>query len=640
MKRTMLILIITYFIHGSLYGEYTRNHVKEVVSGTNSGLMWQDSRLKHNGWKEAIDYCDNLKLADYNDWRLPNYNELYYLADRKQNQPAISKVFKNIVISNYWSSTAHHEYSRNNPLAWYVHFGPGVGGWEHEINDYYIRCVRNISNKIKKEEKTKIEFSNLETGQYKNIFNNDDGKLQFGIKRDFKRDNKKNIVIDNITKLQWQDDEINITLKKKWTDAKIYCEKVVFSGYDDWRLPNIDELVTLTNKGKYRNAIFDVFKKSKSKYYWSSSTYTQNKSLAWVINFRGGASFSQSKERDFNIRCVRDVNKTSLELDKKIFSNKEMKKLNNKNNKHLDVKLYEAIKNNNVVLSKTLINKGAYINMKDNSFGISSLHWAIINKNLEMVKLLIENGASINYADNSDMTALMYAASRNSIDIMAYLLKNKANINKTGMNGSALFFALKTNGPDKNTDTIENRKTADYLISKDIDLSLTNDDGETALSNSIRFGNIKAFKYLVKKGDDINKQNNNGENILFTLITSYNPKYDDALELMQYSIDNNININSPNRHLFTPLHVTVLYQRDRLIKKLVENGANLNIKDSYGRTPIYYAIEMDDIETMKYLIKSGAKYDIKDYNGITLFNYALEKKNRKIIEFLGNKLSN
>ena len=54
---------------------------------------------------------------------------------------------------------------------------------------------------------------------------------------------------DNGTNLCWQDpqkdaydyDDPGLTQP----DAVRYCEELVFDGYDDWRLPNIDEMRTV-----------------------------------------------------------------------------------------------------------------------------------------------------------------------------------------------------------------------------------------------------------------------------------------------------------------------------------------------------------------------------------------------------------
>jgi len=63
----------------------------------------------------------------------------------------------------------------------------------------------------------------------------------------FSRDDTAQIVTDNKTKLQWQDDKNTASddIVLKWGKAVSYCETLTLGGYSDWRLPNIDELSNL-----------------------------------------------------------------------------------------------------------------------------------------------------------------------------------------------------------------------------------------------------------------------------------------------------------------------------------------------------------------------------------------------------------
>ena len=121
-----------------LQADYIRNDTKEVVLDTTTNLMWQDDTSPAMNWTGAIGYCEALTLGGFSDWRLPNFNELYMIADRTTHSPAISPVFTNVVSSNYWSSTT---YAASTINAWFVDFLNGNDAAFRKTNIYYVRCV-------------------------------------------------------------------------------------------------------------------------------------------------------------------------------------------------------------------------------------------------------------------------------------------------------------------------------------------------------------------------------------------------------------------------------------------------------------------------------------------------------------------
>jgi len=119
---------------------YSKN-TKNTVRDNYTGLIWQKSddgkKRKHFYAKE---YCQKLVLDGFKDWRLPTYNELYYLADRTKKNPSIDTAyFKARADDWYWTST---KTSWDDQSAWVIRFFNGYG------NDYdltygnYTRCVR------------------------------------------------------------------------------------------------------------------------------------------------------------------------------------------------------------------------------------------------------------------------------------------------------------------------------------------------------------------------------------------------------------------------------------------------------------------------------------------------------------------
>lgn len=116
---------------------------------------------------------------------------------------------------------------------------------------------------------------------------------------------KDGIVYDKRLNLTWQDDYEAQSVKKKWKEAKKYCANLNLAGFSDWRLPSIEELLSITDVSRYKPAIRKAFKNMKGKYYWSSTSSASNSSSAWRVYFEYGDNNENSKSFSQFVRCVR-----------------------------------------------------------------------------------------------------------------------------------------------------------------------------------------------------------------------------------------------------------------------------------------------------------------------------------------------
>jgi len=55
-------------------------------------------------WREALQYCEDLELAGYDDWRLPNARELESIVDYERLDPCIAPMF-GAASQRYWTSS-------------------------------------------------------------------------------------------------------------------------------------------------------------------------------------------------------------------------------------------------------------------------------------------------------------------------------------------------------------------------------------------------------------------------------------------------------------------------------------------------------------------------------------------------------
>ncbi len=117
----------------------------------------------------------------------------------------------------------------------------------------------------------------------------------------------KNYYNDSITGLQWQDDIYAQILDTNWTNAIDFCEnELKLGGYDDWRLPNINELLTIVDYTRDTPALDDEFTRYVYGYFWSSTSGYSSFDRAWCANFRyGNIPLDSLKSETYYVRCVR-----------------------------------------------------------------------------------------------------------------------------------------------------------------------------------------------------------------------------------------------------------------------------------------------------------------------------------------------
>ena len=112
-----------------------------TITDNATGLTWtQDDSGKGLNWADALNYCEGLELAGFDDWRLPNVKELQSIVDYSRSpdtsdSAAIDPIFNVSTITSeaggvdypfYWSSTTHTN-MRSGDAGSYVSFGRAWG---------------------------------------------------------------------------------------------------------------------------------------------------------------------------------------------------------------------------------------------------------------------------------------------------------------------------------------------------------------------------------------------------------------------------------------------------------------------------------------------------------------------------------
>jgi hypothetical protein len=92
-----------------------------TITDNLTGLMWEKVLSSATRtWAQAVDYAENLTLAGYADWHLPNINQLESITS--SSSPSWEtwlegEGFENVTEGVYWSSTS---YAPATPYAWFI----------------------------------------------------------------------------------------------------------------------------------------------------------------------------------------------------------------------------------------------------------------------------------------------------------------------------------------------------------------------------------------------------------------------------------------------------------------------------------------------------------------------------------------
>lgn len=145
-------------------------------------------------------------------------------------------------------------------------------------------------------------------------------------------DNADGTITDNCTNLMWKKCSEGLSgatcgtgsaSTMTWENGLALCEATALCNdntfaadgdcsenggvkYNDWRLPNINELLSIVNYSTYSPSINTTyFPATVSNGYWTSTTYAYDTSNAWNVYFYFGSTYGDNKTSSYRVRCVR-----------------------------------------------------------------------------------------------------------------------------------------------------------------------------------------------------------------------------------------------------------------------------------------------------------------------------------------------
>ena len=273
---------------------YTKNG-DETVTDNITLLMWED-RISAQAftWEEAIEFCEELEFAGFDDWRLPTRIEISSVLDHSDGHTGwAAEAFEagnsgfHFSASDWILTITQTGAGAGNDYAWAFNMSDGiVSNAYSKSNHTALKCVRGGGSG-----EGPSDPAVAPPDQYSIVA---DGEVR-----------------DNYTGLVWQRGDSDDMLS--WQEAVDYCAGLDLNG-NSWRLPSIRELATLVDEAQVAPAINrEMFPDTKygarsNDWYWATP---QRGSAAWGLNFDDGFTGTNTGSAAWNTfgpswaRCVR-----------------------------------------------------------------------------------------------------------------------------------------------------------------------------------------------------------------------------------------------------------------------------------------------------------------------------------------------
>ena len=252
------------------YLEQSLSESGGMVSESVSGLIWQQAIPESYGGcaggtectlTEAQNYCENLNLGGYDDWKLPSAFDF----------PAIANFETSSHLDSLFTSHDNVSFWAAEGLVFSTYDGTMTGGHLKA----QVKCVRDSGN-----------GTCAVCGGINSTYE--------GIKEPY-------TLITSFGSLHvfWYFD--NLTSTQSWEDALATCQGVNINGLNKMRLPTVNELISLISTAE-SNSLIKGFKNGTAA--WTSTTWNNDPTKAYIVDFSTISLSTDLKTNNNHVICV------------------------------------------------------------------------------------------------------------------------------------------------------------------------------------------------------------------------------------------------------------------------------------------------------------------------------------------------
>jgi len=342
--------------------------------------------------------------------------------------------------------------------------------------------------------------------------------------------------------------------------------------------------------------------------------------LLVVLTLFFACALVAQKQNIFLKRNFWKTNPSIKIINQKISEGNDISELNNN---AFDAVVYSLLENTDSKTIKYLLTKdGNDVNKKTHD-GRAYIFWAAYKNNLEIMKYLVSKGAKTNLIDSHGNTFLNFAATtgQTDLELYKYSFKIGADITKEKNHDGAN--ALLLIAP-----YIKNFELIDLFLSEGATLKDKDKNGNGFFEYAAKSGNIDFLKTLIEKGID------KGENAMIFASQGLRRKKN-TLKMYKFLESVGVKTNVIDSKGRNPLHYIAFTNKDLAsYTYFISKNVDINLQDIEGNSPFMNAANRNSLEVVEFLSKKVKNFNVKNKNGLSALAMAVNRNSADVVKFL------
>ncbi|MFD0963953.1 ankyrin repeat domain-containing protein [Pseudofulvibacter geojedonensis] len=263
--------------------------------------------------------------------------------------------------------------------------------------------------------------------------------------------------------------------------------------------------------------------------------------------------------------------------------------------------------------------------------GRTYIFWAAYKDNIEIVKYLIDNGAKMDVIDDKGYSIVNFAATTGQQNPKLYdlLVNNGAQLDAVTPKGANALLLV--------TPSLKNLDFISYFTDKGFKLTDVDNNGNGMFNYAATKDNREILNAIIAKGLPYKQLNNNGGNAMLFATKGSRRGYN-SLDYFKYLESLGISPNIKNKNGRTALHNLAYSCKDlEVFNYFIDKGTDVNSTNKDGNTALLSASYRNNIEVIELLLKHTKNINHTNKEGASALTYAIEGNSTKVIDLLLKK---